>query len=210
MTVRPVSNSSDSRRTAIHNSAIMGMMPTAGLWLVNYRVRIHFLMWVFLAVVTQGCFGYRIGTRSLYRNDVRTINVPVVRSDSFRPELGVQLTEAVQKEIERRTPYKLADAAVADSVMAIRLTSDSKRVVGETNTDEPRLLESVVTIEMRWTDRRGMDLVTTSFPPPGETTHYFADRNDFVPEAGQSVATSFQRLAERLADHIVDQMESRW
>ena len=158
----------------------------------------------------SGCFGYRIGTRSLYRNDVRTINVPVVRSDSFRPELGVQLTEAVQKEIERRTPYKLADAALADSVMAIRLTNDSKRVIGETNTDEPRILENVVTIELKWTDRRGMDLVSTRFAPPGETTHYFAERNDFVPEAGQSGATSFQRLAERLANHIVDQMESRW
>lgn len=158
----------------------------------------------------SGCFGYRVGTRTLFRNDVRTINVPVVRSDSFRPELGVQLTEAVQKEIERRTPYKLADAAVADSIMAIRLTNDSKRVIGETNTDEPRVLENVVTIELKWTDRRGMDLVSTRFAPPGETTHYFAERNDFVPEAGQSIATSFQRLAERLANHIVDQMEARW
>lgn len=183
---------------------------------IQMRPPIHRLWTCCLLIVSasllslSGCFGYRIGTRSLYRNDVRTINVPVVRSDSFRPELGVQLTEAVQKEIERRTPYKLADAALADSIMAIRLTNDSKRVIGETNTDEPRVLENVVTIELKWTDRRGMDLVSTRFAPPGETTHYFAERNDFVPEAGQSVATSFQRLAERLANHIVDQMETRW
>jgi len=146
----------------------------------------------------------------VYRTDVRTINVPIVRSDSFRPELGVQLTVAVQKDFERRTPYKLADNSVADSILSIRLTSDSKRVIAETNTDEPRLLETVVAVELNWTDRRGMNLVTTRFLPPGEITHYFAERTDFVPEAGQSISTAFQRNAERLANHIVDQMESRW
>lgn len=188
----------------LHAARIPMRSPSHRLWICSLLIVSALLLSL------SGCFGYRIGTRSLYRNDVRTINVPVVRSDSFRPELGVQLTEAVQKEIERRTPYKLADAALADSIMAIRLTNDSKRVIGETNTDEPRVLENVVTIELKWTDRRGMDLVSTRFAPPGETTHYFAERNDFVPEAGQSVATSFQRLAERLANHIVDQMETRW
>jgi hypothetical protein len=172
--------------------------------------RIQSLLIALTMVLSTGCLGYRIGTRNVYRTDVRTINVPIVRSDSFRPELGVQLTEAVQKEIERRTPYKLADNSVADSILSIRLTSDSKRVIAETNTDDPRLLETVVAVELNWTDRRGMNLVTTRFLPPGEITHYFAERTDFVPEAGQSISTAFQRNAERLANHIVDQMESRW
>jgi hypothetical protein len=162
-----------------------------------------------LATAT-GCLGYRIGTRTLYRNDIRTVHVPVIRSDSFRPELGVLLTEALQKEIEKRTPYKLSHGATADSILAVRLTSDSKRVVSETITDEPRLLETVMTVELSWTDRRNMPLIETRFLPPGEVTYYFADRTEFVPEAGQSISTSFQRAAERLANHIVDQMEARW
>jgi len=171
----------------------------------------NLLCWTsILLLFASGCFGYRIGTRNVYRTDVRTINVPVIRSDSFRPELGVLLTEAVQKEIERRTPYKLADNAVADSILSIRLTNDTKRVIAETNTDEPRLLETVVAVELNWTDRRGMNLVTTRFLPPGEITHYFAERTKFVPEAGQSSSTSFQRNGARLANHIVDQMETRW
>ena len=63
-----------------------------------------------------GCAGYKIGTRTLYRKDVRTIHVPIIKSDSFRPELGVMLTETVQKEIERRTPFKLSNIETADSV----------------------------------------------------------------------------------------------
>jgi hypothetical protein len=161
-------------------------------------------------VPITGCLGYRFGNTTLYRNDIRTVHVPVVRSDSFRPELGVLLTEAIQKEVEKRTPYKLTQSYNADSILNVRLTSDAKRVKSETITDEPRLLETVLTVEMSWTDRRGMSLVETRFLPPGEVSHYFAERTDFVPEAGQSIATSFQRAAERLADHIVDQMEARW
>jgi len=177
---------------------------------MSVAARSKLVLIVLAMVMANGCFGYRIGTRNVYRTDVRTINVPVVRSDSFRPELGVQLTEAVQKEIERRTPYKIANNAVADSILSIRLTSDTKRVVGETINDDPRLLQTVVAAELNWTDRRGMNLISTRFLPPGEITHYFAERTDFVPEAGQSIATAFQRNAERLAKHIVDQMESRW
>ena len=167
------------------------------------------LIAVALATVL-GCAGYKIGTRSLYRADIRTIHVPIIKSESFRPELGVMLTETVQKEIERRTSFKLANIETADSVMTCTLTADTKRVVSETNLDEPRLLQSIMTVEVAWVDRRGMPLIETRFLPPGETTFYFSENVDFVPEAGQSISTANQRLIERLANHIVDQMEARW
>jgi len=163
-----------------------------------------------LIAFSVGCAGYQIGTKNLYRNTIRTIHVPIIKSDSFRPELGVALTEAVQKEIERRTPYKLTNLETADSVMTCRLTSDSKRVVSETNLDEPRILQTIMTVELSWIDRRGQSLIETRFLPPGENTYYFAERVDFVPEAGQSISTANQHAVERLANHIVDQMETRW
>lgn len=169
-----------------------------------------FVIGIAVAFMMTGCAGYRIGTRSLYRNDIRTVHIPIIKSDSFRPELGVQLTEALQKEVERRTPYKLGEFANADSIMNCTLTSESKRVVGETGTDESRLLQSVIAVEVRWIDRRGLPLIETRFLPPGESTFYFSENTDFVPEAGQSIGTANQRVIERLANHIVDQMESRW
>ena len=173
--------------------------------------RIVILVWMVASTaVVMGCAGYRIGTKTLYRTDVRTIHVPIIKSDSFRPELGVMLTESIQKEIEQRTPYKLANVETAESVMTCSLTSDSKRVVSESNTDEPRVLQSVLTVEVRWVDRRGMPLIETRFLPPGETSFYFAENVDFIPEAGQSISTANQRVVERLANHIVDQMELRW
>jgi len=168
------------------------------------------LLIVFSLATVLGCAGYKIGTRSLYRTDIRTIHVPIIKSESFRPELGVMLTESVQKEIERRTSFKLANFETADSRMTCTLTADTKRVVSETNLDEPRLVQSIMTVEVAWIDRRGMPLIETRFLPPGETTFYFSENVDFVPEAGQSISTANQRVVERLANHIVDQMEARW
>ena len=163
-----------------------------------------------LLLALSGCSSYQLGTASLFPTSIQTIYIPVVRSDSFRPDLGVRLTEAIQKRVEERTQYKIVDDVVADSQLVCRLTTDSKRVVTETRTDEPRQLKSFFTVESSWTDRQGNVLMENRFLPPGETAFYFAQGADFVPEAGQSLSTAQQRAIERLADHIVDQMESRW
>lgn len=163
-----------------------------------------------MLVCVTGCAGYRLGTRTLFRQDIRTVHVPIIRSESFRPEIGVRLTEAVQKEIEDRTPYKIVDASVADSTLVCRINFDTKRVVTETRTDEPRDLRLTLAAEVNWTDRIGNVLMENRFLPPGETAYYFSERSDLVPEGGQSITTSQQRAIERMADHIVDQMEARW
>jgi hypothetical protein len=178
--------------------------------LIPMQVLAVVLGWAFVACAMIGCAGYQIGTRSIYRNNIRTIHVPIIKSDSFRPELGVMLTEAVQKEIERRTPFKLTNFETADSILECRLTSDSKRVVSEASTDEPRVVQSVITVELSWNDRRGLPLIETRFLPEGETKFYFAENVNFIPEAGQSISTAQLRAMERLANHIVDQMEVRW
>src|SRR5204862_2122331 len=82
-----------------------------------------------ILVAFTGCAGYQIGNRALYRPDIRTVHVPMIQSDSYRRYLGERLTEAVVKEIELRTPYKVVDADSADSVLTVRLVSDSKRVI---------------------------------------------------------------------------------
>ena len=163
-----------------------------------------------LTITFTGCLTYRIGSQSLYRSDVKTVYIPMIRNDSFRPDLGVRLTEAIQKQIELRTPYKIVTQAQADSTLTCRITSDSKRVITETTTDEPRALEEIVNVEAVWIDRRGMVLMENRFLPPGETALLFTRSVDFVPEAGQTLTMAQQRAIERLADLIVGQMEMRW
>ena len=85
----------------------------------------------------SGCAGYQIGNQSLYPSHIRTVYVPIFESDSFRPYLGERLTEAVIKEIELKTPYKVVgDAAMADSVLSGKITGETKRVVVQNRYDD--------------------------------------------------------------------------
>src|SRR3982751_4678984 len=110
------------------------------------------------SALLMGCAGYQLGQRALYRPDIRTVHVPVIQSDSYRRYLGERLTEAVVKEVELRTPYKVVDAASADSVLTVRLVSDSKRVLANNRFSEPRDIETDFFIQTNWVDRRG-DLI---------------------------------------------------
>ena len=188
-------------------------MPAAMKTDLPYSKAIYCLMGKLLVVwllLQSGCMSYRVGNLSLYRSDVKTVFIPMIRNDSFRPDLGVRLTEAIQKQIELRTPYKIVTRETADSTLTCRITGDSKRVITETTTDEPRALEEIVNVEAVWIDRRGMVLMENRFLPPGETALLFTRSVDFVPEAGQTLVSAQQRAIERLADIIVGQMEMRW
>ena len=165
---------------------------------------------VAVVALATGCASYQIGTRSLYRPDIHTVYVPMIESDSFRRNLGERLTEAIAKEIELKTPYKVVHRPDADSVLSARITSETKRVVSEQINDIPRNIETDLTVHVNWNDRRGEYLLQDgrfNFSPGSFSSDQTAD---FTPEAGQSVATAHQEAIQRLAEQIVSQMESRW
>lgn len=120
------------------------------------------------------------------------------------------MTEALGKAVELRTPYKVISSPSADSTLTCRVTNQTKRTVTEARTDEPRAVETLISVELTWTDRQGNLLMENRFVPQGELAFYFSQGIDFVPEGGQSMATAQMRAVERLADQIVNQMESRW
>lgn len=158
----------------------------------------------------SGCAAYQFGNGSLYNPNIRTIHIPVVRNDTFRHDIGVQLTEAIIKAVETNTPYKVVGEANADSVLTCRVTTQGKRVIAENRFDDPRALNNTISVELTWTDRRGNLLLTNRLVPQGELAFYFVQGADFIPESGQSMATAQLSAVERLADQIVSQMQSRW
>ncbi len=168
------------------------------------------MLTIVASIAMTGCASYQIGTRSLYRPDIRTVYVPMFESDSLRRNLGERLTEAVVKEIELKTPYKVVHRPDADSVLTARITSAAKRVVAEQANDIPRNIETDLAVQVNWYDRRGEHLLQDSqfnFIPIDFTA---AQSADFTPEGGQSIATAHQEAIQRLAEQIVSQMESRW
>jgi Lipopolysaccharide-assembly len=157
-----------------------------------------------------GCAAYRFGAASLYPPDIQTVYVPVFESDSFRRNLAEFLTEAVVKEIELKTPYKVVGTAQADSVLSGKITTDTKRVIIEDKYDYPRETQVNLSIEVRWVNRHG-HLVNqaASIPMPKDLAVLSGD-GALVPEFGQSVATAQLQSIQSLAAQIVSLMESPW
>ena len=161
-------------------------------------------------LTASGCAGYQMGVRSLYPPDISTVYVPMFESDSFRRNLGERLTEAVIKEVELKTPYKVVGSPDADSVLTGRLVQDRKRVLVEDQNDEARTIQLDFGVEVTWANRRG-DLVRDPImlAMPADVVSIGASAT-LVPEAGQSIATAQQKAIDRLAQQIVATMENPW
>jgi hypothetical protein len=165
---------------------------------------------VFAIVALGGCMGYQVGAGSLYAPDVQTVYVPMIDSDSYRRDLGERLTEAVIKEIELKTPYKVVSTPDADSILSARLIRDTRRTIIENEFDDPRLLETEVLAEVTWINRRRQPLVPAQCVPVSPQLIEISANSNLIPEAGQSVQTSLQQAIERLAQQIVSTMEAPW
>lgn len=162
------------------------------------------------AAALVGCANYRIGNGTLYAPDVQTVYVPMIESDSFRRDLGERLTEAVVKEIELKTPFKVVSSPNADSVLAVRLIGDYKHLRVENQNDDPRAIDVVMQAEVSWYNQRrqplappGVIAIPPELIPIGNTTAMIA-------EGGQSIAVQQQQSIVRLAEQIVGTMEEPW
>jgi hypothetical protein len=163
-----------------------------------------------LLVVLGGCAGYQIGNQSLYPAHIRTVYVPMFESTSFRRNLGERLTEAVQKEIELKTPYKVVHDPNADSVLTGLIVGETKRVVVTSLTGDAREIQVNLQVEVSWIDRWGEVIRRTEpIPLPPEITEVSAS-SSVVAEVGQSVAVAHQQAVTRLAEQIVGLMEAPW
>lgn len=164
----------------------------------------------FVLIVASGCASYQVGNRSLYAPDVETVYVPMIASESFRRDLGERLTEAVIKEIELKTPFKVVGTPDADSILSARIVSDTKRVTVENLNDDPRVLEMGMLVEVTWLNRRRQPLrLPTTVPLPQELVT-MGHTSALIPAVGQSVATAQQQAIERLAQQMVAAMEEPW
>ncbi len=176
------------------------------------RGQLRYVGWFLVALLLQlvGCAGYQVGTRTLYRPNIRTVHVPMFQSDSFRRNLGEQLTEAVCKQIEKVTPYKIVSSGKADTILNGRIVDLRKRVLAEDALDQPRNVEVNYVVQISWLDRQGQNLIRRAEIPLPDPMLQIGQEASFVPESGQSLATAQQELVRKMAQQIVAQMEMPW
>ncbi len=162
-----------------------------------------------LAVSTQSGCGYTVG--NAFGAPVRTVAVPMFQNESFRRGLEEQLTDAVHREIQNRTPFRLArDENTADTRLVGRIIQAEKYPLTPTPFGDPRQLQLNMAVEVRWEDLRTGQTIACQQMPLSPDLIALINETDFAPETGQSRATAEQGAVQNMARQIVDLMESPW
>ena len=163
-----------------------------------------------VVVLLGGCAAYHVGNQSLYPEGIQTVYLPMIRSNSFRRNLGEWLTEAVAKEIEEKTPYKVVNDPTADSTLTAKIVAESKSGLVTALTGDLRDIQVAMRVEVSWIDRQGRMLRENACVPLPEELVSVTGTGNVIPEVGQSIATGQQKAIQRMAQQIVGLMEKPW
>src|SRR5262245_42992602 len=117
-------------------------------------------------LASAGC-GYTVGAP--FSPEIRSVHVPIFNSGSSRRFLEYQLTEAVQKQIQQRSHFRLVKDSEADTRLTGRIIDLRKTALGQTRNSDARELQVNLHVEVTWEDiRTGQILVQQRVPLPPE------------------------------------------
>ena len=144
-------------------------------------------------------------TESSFPDDVRSVAIPIFENHTLFRDVEFDLTDALIKEIEARTPYKVLSSAKADTVLLGRIVRVEMNQLSRSRVT--RLSEEVlltVTIDFEWKDLR------TDAPLLERTG--FSGHGLFVPSTptGEPIELGQFSAVQGLARDIVAEMRSNW
>ena len=140
---------------------------------------------------------------SLYREDIRTVAVPIFRNKSFTRGIEFQLTKAVTNYMESSTPYKVVPRDRADTILEGEITQVTSSTISvDARSTLPQEQAIRVSVNFIWKDLR--------------TGKILAQRKDFrqdamyYPTLGESAYIGTQTGMEKLAMAIVQELQAEW
>lgn len=160
------------------------------------------LAFVFLAAALAGC-GYT--NKELFPAEYQTVSVDIFENNTFYRGVEFDLTEALVKEIELRTPYKAVSGGAAGTVLTGVVTGVEQETLSHARRGGvPQVVEVIVTVNWVWKDARTGETIRerTGFEAAGR----------YVPQrpAGQPFDIAQHEAVERLAEEIVTAMQADW
>ena len=163
------------------------------------------LILVFSIGLLGGCnlfSGYT--DQSLYPEGIKTVYVEMIQSQSFRRGSEYKVTDALAKQIEVATPYKIVSARDrADSVISGRLSSSAGGIMTtERETGSSLEQEMKLTVTVNWKNLKTGELLIDNKEVTGAAT--YSRWQDQGIEYGLALA------ANRAAENIVELMEKEW
>lgn len=143
--------------------------------------------------------------KSTYREDVKTVAVPVFDNGSFEHGLEAELTDAIIKEIHRTTPWRVTTRDNADTTLSGAITNVDMRKLGTAHRSGlVQELAYEMTVRFEWKENRsGQVLVARK---------NFRSAESFVPSRGAGERQEIGRRAavDELAQDIVAELRGSW
>lgn len=141
--------------------------------------------------------------RSIYREDVRTVAVPIFATRSYHRGVEISLTNALTRQIEAQSPYKVVPRERADTIIEGEVVDVALDTVSsDINNAIPQEQLYVVTVNFTWKDlRTGRVLVDR---------RNFQQTTAYYPTLGEGRFVGSQQAVERLALGIVQEMQADW
>jgi len=100
-------------------------------------------------------------TQPNYDTHIHTVYVPIFKNLTFWRGVEFDLTEAVVRQIEAKTPYKvISDRDRADTELLGTIAAITKNLLNMNQLAEVREAEMVITVQMTWRDLRTGELLS--------------------------------------------------
>ncbi len=149
-----------------------------------------------------GCAGY--SSQGLYDPNVRTVGVPIFQNRTFYREVEFQLTEALSKQLEQVTPYKVVSGGADTQITGTILNVEQRLLSRRIETGVPQEIQVVIVASYEWKDLRTGKIL--------RKRSEVAASGEYVPTSpvGEPIEVARHAAVSELAEQIVLSMQADW
>jgi len=142
---------------------------------------------------------------SVFPAGVRNIAVPIFTNRTYVRDVEFELTDALIKQIETQTPYKVTSQADADTILTGQIRNIQLDELSKSR--QTGLTEEVivgVTIDFQWKDVRSNRVLVER--------RSFTGHGLFVPSnpTGEPIALGEFAAVQQLARDVVAELQAQW
>jgi hypothetical protein len=141
--------------------------------------------------------------KSLYRQDIQTVAVPVFVNRTFRRGLEDELTKSVIEQMEEHTPYKVVPRERADTILEGEIVAAQTNTLStDIETGLPQEQLYTIVVSFTWKNLRTGDILVQR--------RNFDQRSNFVPTLGESSTVGSTNAIQQLGLAIVQELQADW
>lgn len=156
-----------------------------------------------MVLALLGCSGCGYHQGGLYPREIQTVAVPIFENKSYQTGLEMTLSKAVINRIEGHSPWKVVSRDKADAILEGEITATNIRTLSrDYQTNLPREQQMTFTVNFLLKDLRSGRMYVQRRDFSADSVYY--------PSLGEDSFVGSQRVIERLALAIVQELQADW